>query len=327
MSRYGTDMHREFRKLLAKAKGVSEFPIALNVDIRGFSKWSGDSAESGLFIKKVYIRLIDEYFQHSSFFKATGDGLMVLFPVDEEDPQAAVRESVRIALDIVKKFPSITSGDSMINFPTPRAVGVGLARGPASRLVSGKKTLDYSGATLNLAARLMDLARPEGVVVDGRFGVDLLTPAVKKRFAEDRVYLRGIAPNTGTDIYFTKDLTTIPESAKKPLDVLIWGSGTVQAPRRNLDEFKGSYFVALDSVPKDPTAITCYVKHDKVTKSGRRVKGQWIRRDLNPDDFRYEASASGPVLIVEMPKVHAHLEKMGGRPSIPVEIKAEFIAE
>jgi len=228
-------VHRDFRKLLEKAKGVSEFPIALNVDIRGFSKWSGDSAESGLFIKKVYIRLIDEFFKEASFYKATGDGLLVIFPVDEENPKDAVRTTVSLALEIVRKFPTLTRGDPMINFPTPKAVGIGLSRGPASRLISGRKTLDYSGTTLNLASRLMDLARPKGVVLDGQFGYELLAPSIAKRFEAERVFLKGVAPNTGAAIYYTHDWTEIPPSVKIPVEAKKWGMGVLKSTRRDLE--------------------------------------------------------------------------------------------
>jgi len=56
----------------------------------------------------------------------------------------------------------------MLNFETPRR-SVLYRAGPATKLVSQDRTLDYSGRPLNLAARLMDFARPSGVVLDGQF--------------------------------------------------------------------------------------------------------------------------------------------------------------
>lgn len=319
-------MHREFRKLLEAAKGISEFPIALNVDIRGFSKWSGDSAESGLFIKKVYIRLIDEFFQGASFYKATGDGLLVLFPVDESDPKAAVRTTVKLALDIVRKFPDLTKGDPMINFPTPAAVGVGLARGPASRLISGRKTLDYSGTTLNLASRLMDLARPQGVVMDGEFGFDLLTPSIKKRFELERVYLKGVAPNIGREVYFTSEWTEIPKSAKKPADGTTWGTGYWKSTRKDIEEAIGTFMVPIDARPENSEEIHCFVKHDAPTKDGERSKKRWVAMDLRSSSFKFEETADGPMVRLNMDEVHDILEALGGGPDFPVEIRIEFVA-
>jgi class 3 adenylate cyclase len=320
-------MHREFRRLLEGAKGVSEFPIALNVDIRGFSKWSGDSAESGLFIKKVYIRLIDEFFQDASFYKATGDGLLVIFPVNENDPQTSVRNIVSRSLKIVEKFASLTADDPMINFKTPGAVGIGLARGPASRLVSGRRTLDYSGATLNLASRLMDLARPKGVILDGQFGFDLLTPSVAKKFKSERVYLKGVAPNSGSNIYYTSDWTEIPASAKQPLDVNKWGEGVFKALRKEADEIHGNRIIYLNSHPKNSDELRCYVIHDAPTKSGQRSKKDWVSLDLPSSAFNFEETSKGPTVKVEMAAVHRALEKLGAGPSFPVEVRVEFVAE
>ncbi len=320
-------MHRDFRKLLEKAKGVSEFPIALNVDIRGFSRWSGDSAESGLFIKKIYIRLIDEFFQDASFYKATGDGLLVIFPVDENDPKVAVRDTVQLALEIVKQFPTLTNGDPMINFSTPSAVGIGLARGPASRLVSGRKTLDYSGTTLNIASRLMDLARPKGVVLDGQFGFELLTPSVADLFEKERVFLKGIAPNTGSDIFYTHDWTEIQDSAKRPLDDKRWGHGVLKATRKELEEIKHPYVMHLDSRPKDQSEIRCFVKHDAPSKSGRRMKEQWISADLADSAFAYEETPDGPVIVIKMIAVHEALQLLKGGSSFLAEVRAEFVAD
>ncbi|HWM54729.1 MAG TPA: adenylate/guanylate cyclase domain-containing protein [Solirubrobacterales bacterium] len=320
-------MHLDFRRLLEKAKGVSEFPIALNVDIRGFTKWSGDSAESGLFIKKTYIRLIDEYFANASFYKATGDGLLVIFPVDENDPQAAVRATVNMALKIVENFPNLNQGDPMINFETPQAVGVGLARGPASRLVSGHKVLDYSGSPLNLASRLMEVARPEGVILDGNFGYELLTPSIAKRFDSERVYLPGVAPKTGINIFYTKDCTEIPASAKRPIEGTKWGNGVLESTKRELLELPGTYMLSLDSTPADPNSIVCYIRHVSRTTAGRKRKGGSTRRDIPPDALTFREFPDGPVVEIAMPEVHRLLNRpRGPGPSWPVEICAEFIA-
>jgi class 3 adenylate cyclase len=319
-------MHREFRELLTDARGVSEFPIAMNIDIRGFSKWSGDSAQAGLFIKKVYIRLIDHFLSDASFYKATGDGLMAILPVDENDPKAAIRNAVDLAFGIVEAFPTITEGDPMINFPTPEKVGVGLARGPASRLVSGDKTLDYSGGTLNLASRLMDLARPEGVVLDEHFGYDLLVPSIAEKFESTKVYIRGISPNVGREVYFTRDWTTIPESAKHPLDAARWGGGQVELARSEFDELIGEFIVELDSRPKDPGDISCYVKHDAPTKNGNRSKSKWIRLDLSATNYVFEETSSGPVLRVKVKEIQRVLAITKAGPKFPVRLLAEFRA-
>jgi class 3 adenylate cyclase len=319
-------MHRDFRKRLDKARGVSEFPIVLNVDIREFTKWTGDSAESGLFIKKTYIRLIDDYLQGASFYKATGDGLLVVFPVDENEPKLAVRATVNLALKIVRDFPKLTKGDPMINFPTPSAVGIGLARGPASRLVSGRKTLDYSGSTLNLASRLMDVARPQGVVLDGSFGHELLTPSVASKFDSERVYIAGIAPKIGTTIHYSAEWTEISPALKSPLEGTKWGRGLVKGTRKDLMEIPDAYLMPLDSVPIDSSSIRCYVKQDARTKNGRRSKSRWRMLDIPSEGLEYRDTPDGPFLSLQMDVVRNILEELGAGPSWLIEIHAEFEA-
>jgi len=80
-------MHRTFRKLLESAIGISEFIIAVNLDIRGFSSFSKEveSPSVAMFIKKVYMKLIDTYFSDASFFKSTGDGLLMIIPYTEKN--------------------------------------------------------------------------------------------------------------------------------------------------------------------------------------------------------------------------------------------------
>ena len=75
-------MHRRFRKLLEDATGESEFVIAVNLDIREFTQFSQkvESPDVTMFIKRVYMKLIDEYFVDACFFKPAGDGLLILIP-------------------------------------------------------------------------------------------------------------------------------------------------------------------------------------------------------------------------------------------------------
>jgi hypothetical protein len=80
-------MHRKFRELLATANGRSEFVVAVNLDIRGFSDWSRrvESSQTILYLTKVYPKLIDQYFADSWFFKPTGDGLLLVRPFVESE--------------------------------------------------------------------------------------------------------------------------------------------------------------------------------------------------------------------------------------------------
>ena len=69
-------MHTIFKESLKNAIGVAKFVIAINIDVRGFSSFSKqvESPESALFIKKIFLKIINKYFNTASFFKSTGDG-------------------------------------------------------------------------------------------------------------------------------------------------------------------------------------------------------------------------------------------------------------
>jgi class 3 adenylate cyclase len=81
--------------------------------------------------------------------------------------------------------------DDMINFNTPDKVGIGICRGAASNVVSHGSTIDYYGRPFNIASRLMDLARPRGIILDSKFGENLIPSTVKGKFSTAGVYLRG----------------------------------------------------------------------------------------------------------------------------------------
>jgi class 3 adenylate cyclase len=216
-------MHREFRELLEKATGASELVVAVNVDIRGFSSFSKtvDSLQAALFIKRVYMKLIDEYFSNRSFFKPTGDGLLIIMPHNEENLDEVLKKTITSCLKVMVDFSSFCSRDPLINFNVPGKVGIGLSRGSACRLFSEDKTLDYSGSVLNIASRLMDLARPMGIVFDANLGIELLPDRVIKLFEKDYAFIKGISEGEPIDIYRTKNIR-IPPLNKQPIGDMKW---------------------------------------------------------------------------------------------------------
>jgi class 3 adenylate cyclase len=269
-------LHRTLRKLLDDATGLSEFVFAVNIDIRGFSDWSltVDSAQTALFVKKVYARLIDHYYSEASFYKPTGDGLLVIMTFAESELDNVATKLVADAMSIVSSFGDLCAGDNIINFPTPQDVGIGLARGPASRLVSKGKTLDYSGRVLNLASRLMDLARPRGVILDSGFGLNLLPAATQEEFAASTVYLKGVSPNTPMTIYSWPSAVEIPARYRRPLDEAKWETLVRTVTRKQLEDGSPDFRVDLETppIPGDEAGLTLSVEHTARTKSGRKSK-------------------------------------------------------
>lgn len=142
----------------------------------------------------------------ASFFKPTGDGLLLVYSVTRETGIGVTRELVDACLKLESEFSCISDSDWLINFPVPDKIGVGIARGTATRLHDGEKTLDYSGSPLNLASRLMDLARPRGVVFDGGLGPEVLDAELLEKFDVHNVFVRGLAELEPILVYVSSDV-------------------------------------------------------------------------------------------------------------------------
>jgi class 3 adenylate cyclase len=315
-------MHRDFRKRLDEAKGVSEFVIAVNLDIRGFSKWSleVDSAQTVLFIKKVYARLIDRYFADAAFFKPTGDGLLVILSFEEDRVGETVKRVVSDAMKIVTEFDGLCADEPVVNFAVPPYLGVGISRGAASRLVSGKYTLDYSGRVLNLASRLMDLARPKGVVFDSRLGVDLLSPGMKSKFASHEVYLPGVAARTPVEVQCWPPGIEIPAVNLSPIGKPKWEHVEHEAPRK---KYEGVEHFALDlpSHPPDPTTLRCDVVHDQPTQSGRRSTSYTQTFEI---PVEYVDAAGQPEAQFRVEDLEKELDAAEVKPNWPVRVRMSY---
>jgi len=316
-------MHNDFRKLLEKAIGASEFVIAINLDIRGFSKFSKvvESPEVAMYIKRVYMKLIDEYFNNASFFKPTGDGLLILIPYTEENLDKTVTNATQICFKALVDFGSFCVNDPMINFNVPQKLGIGMSRGTACRLFSEDKILDYSGRVLNLASRLMDLARPSGIVFDDTFGIECLSEKLTGLFEKDSVYIRGIAEKEPIDIYYSKDYTRISPLNKQPIEEVKWITIEDEKTLKQIRARAPNFLYDLSSKPVDPSQIKVRISHPLVTK-GRKVEGTISLFDF--DNFEYFLEAGKPTLRLKFNALAERLEKAGVKRGWIVTIKVMY---
>ena len=299
-------MHRNLRKLLEKAEGVSEFIIAVNVDIRGFSEFSRqvESPDAAMYVKRVYIRLVDDYFTGASFFKPTGDGLLLTFPYNENNLKEVVRSTINKSWKVINNFGKICKNDPMINFQVPQHVGIGIARGTACRIVANRKVLDYSGHVLNLASRLMDIARPTGIVFSDSFGADLLDAKEFDKFAKGKVYLKGIAEDKPIPIYYSKGITKISPIHKAPLNKIKWKEITRE---KKLTEFAklDDFYFGLTERPTDPDEILVQAKYPRVI-NGRKLPG--VVSIFDPE-FKYETAGGEYKVILNMKEIADEAKK------------------
>jgi len=257
-------MHKEFLKLLEKAKGHSEYIIAVNLDIRGFTSFcqSVESVNVATYITKIYSKIINGYFSNASYYKPTGDGLIIIIPFTAESLKEVANSTMNSCLNLLEKFGSLCINEPMINYDTPQKIGIGLTRGSACCIRTEDKVLDYSGRILNLASRLMDIARPSGIVFDESFGMELLKDETRELFSEEAVYVRGVAEEEPIKIHYTDKHTLIPDSYKQPLKEPKWKTDTYEYSIETL-ESSGieALSLPLGRKPLDENKITIVISH------------------------------------------------------------------
>lgn len=300
-------MNRRFRDMLEESKGVSEHVIAIVCDIRGFSSFSTtvDSADAGLYVRRIYTKLIDEYFNFASFFKPTGDGILAVIPYTDDDLKELATRVINSSLKLIRDFPDLCKGDPSIYFEVPRSIGIGIARGAACKIVSGDDTLDYSGKTFNFAARLMEYARPSGLVLDHTFGKGLIPKELGETFLEDSVFVRGIFDQTATQIYFTKGLTLIPDWAHSPLIEPQFKHQRFSETLSRLKSYRGAINLPLDRLVPNPEEISV------ILVCNRRIEGKGtiaMRYELLRKNHAYRLVAGKPCVIVDKTEIQEVVE-------------------
>ncbi|MFC1927351.1 hypothetical protein ACFLW7_02085 [Chloroflexota bacterium] len=300
-------MHRIFRKALDNATGVSEFVIVVIIDIRGFSVFSQarESPETAMFIKRVYMKLIDSYFDFASFYKPTGDGLLFIIRFDESTLKEMAQKTVAGCMACHAEFGNICDDDPMIYFKVPNKIGIGVARGTACCLVSGDVTIDYSGQLLNLTSRLTGLARPSGIVIHGNFGIDILDESMRSSFQDQDVYLDGIAEHKPIRIYFTKESTIIPKRNREPIVAEKWRHKKDVKPFRDILRCTQWFRYYLESEPASAEDIKVTVKYPSVV-DGKTEEDYEI--GITFQDFKYEREAGKSCIRLNFPKLSKRLQ-------------------
>lgn len=247
----------ELRTLLEKAAGRSEFIIAVVCDIRGFSAFSTsrESPDTAMFIKRVYLQLLDNHFPSARFVKPTGDGLLLVFQYDEATLSSVSATVLEACVAAMSAFPTMFANDPMINYPTPTNLGFGIARGTACCLFADDTLLDYSGQILNLASRLNDLARPRGLVVDGQYLATVIPESLRPRFRSEQVYIRGIAEETPRQVLCLTPEVLIPDTSRFPLSRPLWRLHVYKMSVTQLGKVGGRFNIPLPEEPRSPSDV------------------------------------------------------------------------
>jgi len=316
-------MHKEFLKLLEKATGRSEYVIAINLDIRSFTPFckSVDSVNVATYIKKIYSKIINNYFKTASYYKPTGDGLIIIIPFTEENLKEVARSTLDSCLDLLEKFGSLCIKEPMINYDTPQKIGIGLTRGSACCIRTEDKVLDYSGRTLNLASRLMDLARPSGIVFDETFGIDLLLDKTKELFSEETVYVRGVAEEEPIKIHYTNKHTLISELYKQPLKEPKWNTDVDEILFAKMKKLGTKYRITLSKKPLDVNKITVTFAHpDPLLEEFV----SYYKYSLDGDQVDYRREGNRHWVRIDAVAISEHLEKKGATDDMNIRIEITY---
>lgn len=314
-------MEAEFRAQLEQAAGRSEYLIAVFCDIRGFSSFSTqhESIDIAMFVKRFYLSLLDNYFQSASFAKPTGDGLMLVFGYDETTLNDVAGSVITACLRALDDFPTMFSDDAMINFPVPKDLGFGIARGTACCLHAGASTLDYSGRLLNLAARLNDLARPKGIVIDGSFLASVIPASAQQRFRTEAAYVRSIAEESPIDVLCLTPEVTLPDYAKSPLVQPQWRLEQRKLTVSQLSNLTGLLALKLAKEPVSTDKVFAEIRwpNPKVPKfnTGRQIT-----------KIAYSHNASGHRVSLSLPEIMRIIRQEGLPSQTTVSINVHFVA-
>ncbi len=307
-----------FRKLLEKADGRSEFAIVIVCDIRGFSEFSTihESPDTAMFIKRFYLKLIDDYFPTAQYVKPTGDGLLIIYKYTEDNLNEISKNILEACLKCMDDFYKLFMEDPMINFETPSNIGFGISRGPVCCLFSGRKIIDYSGRLLNLASRLMNLAIPKGVVIDGQYLIDVIPETLRGRFKKRDIYIRSIAEEKTHPIYYLSPEVDLPDYCLHSIKECKWTEERRDITAKNLLKLAGTFRFDLTKKALLPSKVKIGLKYPN-------KKGCATTKYL--DDFEYKEDAAGPhiVLILSSAKTIIKDEKI--KLNTTLELFAEYV--
>lgn len=218
-------MIQELQEKLSKAIGQSVSVAVVFLDIRGFTSFADEreSSDTAIYLAAMYSKVLCNYFPLASYAKPTGDGLLIIVELDNDREHviqlmhSLIEQSVKLA----REFKDIVKEDVLIHFTVPSYLGIGITRGSATKIVADEEVIDYSGRCLNVAARLMDAARPSGVVLSDAFAERLLGDELRGQFEKEDVYLKGIQDRT-YEVFYLNPEVTISSGLKAPSSGEVW---------------------------------------------------------------------------------------------------------
>ena len=179
------------------ARAVSRFPgleddyvkaelhngIVIFADIRDFSSYMDANSDYAISLLACFRRVLSQYFsarslkanendRYTTFAKELGDGVMMIWIAEQGSITDITVDEITglafISQEIVKRFYELSADFA----PEKYHVGIGISIGSFQRLLYRDKSnpalfrfRDYCGGTINIAARLESLSKPNGVTI------------------------------------------------------------------------------------------------------------------------------------------------------------------
>lgn len=148
--------------------------LVLFTDIRGFTSWAENTevfAHLNRFTSSFLELIRKRVPQERTLVKGLGDGAMIVFELvpEENTPERALTLAMQVIDPITAGFQTLCSTFAReVGHQTKLRLGWGVVRGEVKKLkeATASATEDYVGSNVNKAARLCDLARPHGIVLD-----------------------------------------------------------------------------------------------------------------------------------------------------------------
>lgn len=181
--------------------------LIIFVDIRGFSQWSKeiDAHESTLKLVDEFQAILKKHFDQFSS-KALGDGAMLVKQISLNSRKDILREIESIAeraKRVEAEFAKVTQDIAIVSGnPADLVLGWGITRGQVIKQTDGQ-TDDFLGHHVNKAARLCDLARPNGMVIDRD---DFFDPPKKYRNSFYPQVKRLLKPYQEVKVWVSKEI-------------------------------------------------------------------------------------------------------------------------
>jgi len=180
------------------------------VDIRGFTRWSED-IEAFQYIDRFvndFYKILNKHFSDADLLKTLGDGAMIIERIEEESITSElligiIAENLDRIKHVESEFKESCNVFSELHgCETELRLGWGLVRGDIQTLNGND---DFIGSNVNKCARLCNIARPFGIVIE-RVDFPKLPRDSQYNFVESERKLEGIVD--GVKVWLTNEIAT-----------------------------------------------------------------------------------------------------------------------